>query len=79
MNPDFEQKVNNSLDVKYPTAVNTAGLNNISASAAQRKKLDKRLLLIPFVLIIVCFALVFILRGVFLQNPPEFDNDSILD
>lgn len=79
MNPDFEQKVNNSLDVKYPTAVNTVGLNNISASAAQRKKLDKRLLLIPFVLIIVCFALILILRGFFLQNPPEFNNDSILD
>jgi hypothetical protein len=75
MNPEFEQKVNSSIEQQNNQVV--APLPVTSSSSKINRDFNRKLAFI-FIGAIVCFALLIIVRGVLLQNPATFDNNSII-
>lgn len=74
MNPQFEQKVNQSLE----TATYDS---NIVVQPSPKQQINKdfnRKLILIVVSAIMCFAVLIIIRGVLLQNPALYDNSSII-
>lgn len=74
MNPQFEQKVNESLEkANYNPDITIKP----SPQTQINRSFNRKLILI-FVFAIACFASLIIIRGVLLQNPAIFDNTGII-
>jgi len=74
MNPQFEQKVNESLET---ATYNTNVVIQPSPQSKINRNFNRKMILI-FVGAIICFASLIIIRGILLQNPASFDNNSII-
>lgn len=78
MNPEFEQKVNNSIEqTVIPLAQPIAGVP-LSSGVGLKKSRSAKKLLILLLFCFIGFAFLLILRAIFLQNPPLFDNNSLI-
>lgn len=74
MNPQFEQKVNESLE---RSTYNPNIVIKPSPQTQINRSFNRKLILI-FVFAIACFSSIIIIRGVLLQNPAIFDNSGII-
>lgn len=77
MNPEFEQKVSTSFEQSLSAIQPQPPVAANQAVPVKSRKASKKIIA-ALVIILMCCAVFIILRAVFLQNPPMFDNNSII-